>query len=313
MTQLFLRPRWSRLAFLALAFGLLAPFTFGISTPPALLFGWLSLRQIGYADGALRGRRVAIAGFVLGVIGIVIFGIGIVLVSLTQVRALSADTVCKNNLRRIGLAVNVYHDEHAHFPPGTMPGEGLPPERRLSWQAAILPFMDPGRSTQPVDVYVRLDIGRGWDVEPNRDVARVRMPEFLCPGQKVVANVGDAAPTMYLGIAGVGLDAATLHRDHARAGFFGYDRFIDRQDVTRGQAETLLAAESATRLGPWISGGGATVRPVVPDDQPYIGVGRPFGGLHSGGTLTVFVDGHVQVIANGINPRIWEAHATLRD
>jgi hypothetical protein len=66
--------------------------------------------------------------------------------------------------------------------------------------------------------------------------------------------------------------------------------------------------------------GSATVRYVDPNDQPYVGIGRPFGLLHgtqlwSGFTqpisVAAFVDGSVRRIDPSIDPQVFEGLVTI--
>jgi len=126
--------------------------------------------------------------------------------------------------------------------------------------------------------------------------------------------------TNYVGLTGIGPDAALLPKESPRAGVFGYERTISSKDITDGTSTTLLAVETAVDNGPWAAGGSATVRFVDPNDQPYVGTGRPFGRLHgtqlwSGFTqpitVAVFVDGSVRRIGPDVNPQVFEALVTI--
>jgi prepilin-type processing-associated H-X9-DG protein len=306
-------------AVISLVLGVLAPLTFGLTSLPALFVGFLAMRQINLSDGRLKGHRVAAVGMALGVAGIVAFVVGIVVVALTQMGLNAEEAGCQNNLRRIGMAVAVYHDEHRHFPRGTIPVEGLAPDERLSWMASVLPYMErepgvpkgPGHKGQ--DLFDRLDREKGWQAPENRPVADTFLPWFVCPASGARPTSGEPGVTKYVGLGGVGKDAALLPEDDPRAGFFGYDRLITRDDVTRGASVTMMATEAATANGPWAAGGPATVRVVDPGDQPYIGTGRPFGGLHPDGVNALFADGHVGWFKATVSPSVWEAHATIHD
>jgi hypothetical protein len=63
-------------AWSALVLGLLGIVPFGILTGiPAILLGAHALRRIEISDGALRGRRLAWCGIVLGCLSIAIFAV----------------------------------------------------------------------------------------------------------------------------------------------------------------------------------------------------------------------------------------------
>jgi prepilin-type processing-associated H-X9-DG protein len=315
--------RTNLLAWVSLVFGVLALPTCGATAPLALLLGYLALRRINLSDGRLAGGRVAQAAMILGALGVVGLLVGLFVVGLYTQRGKSELTVCTNNLRRIGQAVNLYHDaeEHPNFPPGTVIVADLAPDQRLSWMASILPFMEteptPGPATAKAPaafskgeaLYGRFDLKKGWQQAPNRQVASESSPWFLCPAAPQRPAPGEPALTQYVGLGGLGADAAALRKGDPRAGFFGYDRVISRADVTRGLAETMMVTERADALGPWTAGGPATVAGVDPQKQPY--VPGQFGGLHPHGANTLFVDGHVTFINEGAAPQVWEDQSRI--
>jgi prepilin-type processing-associated H-X9-DG protein len=298
------------LAWLSLVLGVLAPLTCGATAPFALLFGYLALRRVHLSDGRLPGLRAARAGMVLGAVTAVLFLAGLFVVGLVQMRVRSEVTICSNNLRRIGFAVDLYHDqkEVGNYPPGTMPLADVAPDRRLSWMVSILPYMeaDPtGTSQKGQALYDRFDRNRGWDVPENRAAMAGAPAWFACP----VAPRNDPTLAYYVGLAGFGTDAPTLEKGDPRAGFFGYDRVINRDDVTRGTSETMMVTERVGALGPWAAGGPATVTGVDPQRQPY--VPGQFGGLHPHGANVLFADGHVNFIPDSASPVVWEEQCRI--
>ena len=72
----------------------------------------------------------------------VAIGVALLLPAVQQAREAARRSTSKNNLKQIGLALHNYHDTFKEFPPGTQPNEKLKPEKRLSWEAKILPFLD---------------------------------------------------------------------------------------------------------------------------------------------------------------------------
>jgi hypothetical protein len=80
--------------------------------------------------------------------------------------------------------------------------------------------------------------------------------------------------------------------------------------------------ETARAKGPWSRGGPSTVRGLDPRDQPYLGSGRPFGGLHyeqktfqgkgkSLGCNAAMADGSARSLRDSIDPRVLEAMTTI--
>src|ERR1043165_9915030 len=79
---------------------------------------------------------------------------------------------------------------------------------------------------------------------------------FKCPSNPNEGNSVSFAH--YVGITGVGADAAWLAIEHPHAGFFGYDRRLTDKDLNRGASNIMVVAETATKNGPWAAGGHPT-------------------------------------------------------
>jgi prepilin-type processing-associated H-X9-DG protein len=326
-------PRTSILAVVSLLLGLLsvAPLFLLCGIPPllivaglpALVLGVVAVRRINRSDGRLRGRIAAVAAMILGGLGTVVefagFGAGVVL----NLQESAHQVECQDNLREIGQAVALYHDEHQHFPPGTIPNPDLPPEKRLSWLAAILPHLHldqerrlakrgvtaPVRGGKARAAWQALDRARAWDAEENRPAVATSLPEYLCPSNPERAAPGEPALTHYVGLSGLAADAARLPADDPRAGFFGYDRVLTRKQLqdARGESRTVMAAETALDNGPWAAGGGPTVRGLDPAQRPYLGRGRPPGGIHATGLNVLYADGAVGFFLDTMEPETFEA------
>jgi prepilin-type processing-associated H-X9-DG protein len=81
-------------------------------------------------------------------------------------------------------------------------------------------------------------------------------------------------------------------------------------EITDGPANTMMVAETTDR-GPWTAGGRSTLRGLDPTIQTYIGKGRQFGGNHRRGVRVLFADGSVRFLSETIEPRVFEALATV--
>jgi prepilin-type processing-associated H-X9-DG protein len=323
------------LAVLSLILGLLSVFLLLqiVTGLPALVLGFVSFRWINESDGRLRGRLAALAGMVLGGVGIALGLVGGLAVLLLPARAEADRLQCEYNLRQVGMAVDAYHEHQRphQYPPAVVPNAALPadrPEQHLSWLAAILPDLEETpapagttRGTPPRVAKARyaaehLDLTKAWDAEENREAVHTVLPQLLCPSNPQRAAPGSPALTHYVGIAGVGPDAATLPKDDPQAGFFGYDRRLSRTDLVgedgRGTSHILMVLETAHDNRPWAQGGPATVRPLDPAQRPYTGPGRPFGGCHPGGFNALFVDGSVMFIRDAFAPETLEDLVRLR-
>jgi hypothetical protein len=243
------------------------------------------------------------------------------------VRRAAAHSQCANHLKQIGLAIHTYRDAHGHFPAGTVPVAGLPPDRRLSYNAVLLPDLD------HENVSGKLVMTGEWDAAPNvealahRSVTVFQCPDWTRERWQPTANVtdpfvGHGAITNYVGVAGLGADAATRPDTAPGIGMFGYDRPLTVEQVTDGTSNTALLFETGRDVGPWLRGGPSTVRGLDPDEQPLLGDGRPFGGTHfqdstvfhrkkPTGSHVLLADASVRFIADSADAAILPALATI--
>lgn len=223
---------------------------------------------------------------------------------------------CINNLKQLGLALQSYAiANQGKLPTGTVLNPDLPPAKRLSWYTIV----EPPEYEHRAWVF---DRARPWDAEVNRvtrassggnpSIIERDISGLYCPSS---ALVGDRTSmpclTSYVGIAGVGRNAAELPKEDRRAGVFGYDRQIALSDITDGTSTTMAIAEMTLANGPWTAGARATIRGLDQDNQPYIGKNRQFGGNHQGGVVVAFMDGSVRFVRESIDPRAFEALSTI--
>jgi prepilin-type processing-associated H-X9-DG protein len=245
------------------------------------------------------------ADLLVGLLILVVLA-GMLIPAVMRVRDAAARSQCRNNLKQIGLALQNYHNVFNSFPAATMPTEGLPPEKRLSWLYELDPFIH-----ARMDPTWGMNRNKPWDIEENFRITRGPMPIYLCPWNPNREDAAGFGLTHYVGVSGVGTDAARLPKDNPAAGLFGYDRTTKRSEIKDGDSSTLAAIETARDNGPWAAGGPATVRGLDPNRRPYLGTEAQFGGLHGGTTAALFADGSVRFLQNSIDPRIFEALATI--
>ena len=116
--------------------------------------------------------------------------------------------------------------------------------------------------------------------------------------------------THYVGVAGVGEEAAQLPANHAKAGMFGYGRQTGQQDLVRGGANTIAVLGVQDQCGPWAQGGRATVSPLT--QKPYINGPDGFGSGQPDGMVAGMADGSVRFLSKNIDPHVMEQLATIR-
>ena len=256
-------------------------------------------------------RKIKAAAIVaIGVIG----GFAILQIQLNQ----SADRVeCVRNLKQLGLGLRNYVSKFDCLPIGSLRNAALPPEKRLSWLVEAWPYTGDGQR------HFSIDRSGAWDSATNLHptVRTIDPPDidrpavfrlYRCPLAAVRArDASGPGPTDYVGITGIGKDSATLPVNHPRAVVFGNDRLTTFADVKDGLSSTMALCETSVSHGPWTAAGKATLREVDPERQPYLGRGRPFGGLHSAGANVLFLDGSVRFVRNSVSPRVFEATATI--
>jgi hypothetical protein len=85
---------------------------------PAIIFGVLGLKEIGRSGGRLQGKSLAATGIITGTLGILALLPLVLLIvyAVGEYREIDARTRSFENLRDIGLALEVYEAEHGQFP-----------------------------------------------------------------------------------------------------------------------------------------------------------------------------------------------------
>jgi prepilin-type processing-associated H-X9-DG protein len=246
--------------------------------------------------------RNLVASIILGLI-VVLVG-GFLVASVAKVREAADRISCKNNLHLIATSVHEYESMNGNVTRAARPNPNLPFDRRLSWLVEILPYV------QADPLYSRLALEKAWDEEDNRFAGLTMWKVFECPGYRDRPPDSTFAATHYIGIGGIGRDAAQLANDDPRAGFFGYERKITSADIA---ASTLVVAmETFHATGAWTAAGRATVRGLEQDGLPYLGKDGQFGGNHPGVANAVFADGSVRSLRDSMDPRVLEAIATVK-
>jgi prepilin-type processing-associated H-X9-DG protein len=245
----------------------------------------------------MRVLHLIIVAFIVVIVG------SLLIVAVGRVREAANKISCKNNLKQTGLAVHNYLDTYRCFPAAGKAKADLSVEHRISWLFSIYPFIEAGPKLG--------DLESAWDSEKNRIIPLTfTFHCYRCPSYPERPPNSKFIPAHYLGITGLGTDAAKFPLDDPNAGFFGYERKLRKEDIKKGWSSTLMVAETAWASGAWTAAPDA-VRGLDPAGSPYIGVPQQFGGNHPGGANVLFADGSVRFLGAGFDPHEFERLAVI--
>jgi hypothetical protein len=215
------------------------------------------------------------------------------------------------------------------YPPGAfVKREGTYTEReprnRVGWMAGLLPYL--GHQT----LFSKIEFQQSWRHHDNWLAGSTIVPQFLDPmypdhTRYVSANDVplDYGATHFVGLTGVGLDAATYRRGDPRRGVFGYEDSASLEEVRagRGTSNTILMIQvphdGITGVSPWMAGGGATLRGVPEKNSiaPFILSKDKFDKTiqhqNRKGTFAVMTDGSVRFIDQNVSDEVFKAMATV--
>jgi hypothetical protein len=192
-----------------------------------------------------------------------------------------------------------------------------PPNQRVSWMAGLLPFLG------YQEIYDGLDFKQSWRTEVNVKQGAVLVPAFLNPRYERTywrahppsLGILDLGATHFVGIAGVGIDAADYDaRDPSvvkKLGVFGYERRTAVKDITDGLSNTAFMIQvPPTYERPWIAGGGATITG-IPETRSM----EPFARTQANGkrgTYVLMCDGSVRFVSADIADDVFKAICTIK-
>jgi len=216
----------------------------------------------------------------------------------------AAAEVIQEQEHRLWEALQAYCKAEGHFPPGAEGGPLWNPETRLSWIALVLPYLG------QADWYGQLQLRYPWNSPQNKAVAQRPLETVLNPAIWERRTEAGFPVTHYVGVAGFGEDAAQPKADPRRIGVFGFGRTLKPEEITDGLSHTIAIAGVSSRLGPWASGGSATVRPFT--QPPYVNGPDGFGTGQPDGMFVGMADGSVRFISKEVDPRVLEMLATAR-
>jgi hypothetical protein len=254
----------------ALVLGLMA-FCLTIFTGiPAIILALLSFRDINRSRGRLKGKGLAVAGLLLGCLGMIL---PVLLVpSVFTVRETAGRIQSQNNLKMMALAMHNYQDTYQHLPSATGDAQVKPPSK-LSWRVQLLPFLE----QDPLWRQFRQD--EPWDGPHNKTLLTAMPKVFAHPSHPEDNARGLTYYRVFVG-------------SHAAFPPDGVSRIP--HSFPDGTSNTILIVEAADPV-PWTK----------PDELVY-DPARPLprlGGHWRSGFLVVMADGFARVVGPGVSER----------
>ena len=211
---------------------------------PSLTF---RLRRLNSGAFVSRSRSAFTLTELLVSIAILGILVALLLPAVQVVREAARRTTCVNNLRQMGIGLQLYHGTWNRFPPGGIEFRSAmqPHGRQLAWSVFLLPFVE----QQPL--YDRLDTSKAFDAPENAAGAATVLPLYICPsvpdGFRLQSGRG---PCFYGGIFGERITSP----NNPPKGVMLFDRAVSMAEIIDGTSQTLILAEdSSFSDGQWIN------------------------------------------------------------
>lgn len=170
------------------------------------------------------------------------------------------------NLRKVGLAILDYHNEHDCFPPHTTTDESG--NRLHSWRSLILPFLDEDA------IFDMIDFDHPWDSESNMKIWSHRPSVY---------SSADCDPPLTQIMAVVGSE--TIWPNSQQRAW---------TEITSGTSFTIAAVRANNWTANWMQPSDPDVDALVSDFQ------------NGNELIAVFVDGHVETVRDVSQGRLRE-------
>ena len=271
---------------------------------------------------------------VIAIIGILI---ALLLPAVQTAREEARKTKCANNLKQIGLAIELYEQQHEVY----VTGRDTSTQWGVSWAFRLLPHME------QTAIYESMDYRQRVDSAANAYAMRTPGATFVCPSRrspKADRNFdnndqasrvrGVAAPGDYAANNGRTFNfylGQTNWRGHISGPIHSFSR-VRRPQVSDGTSMTLAVGERyippPRRSSPGFEHYDVGDCAFFPADNPWTifactGPGFPtgpldndrtkFGSVHGNLAQFVFLDGHVQTLNYSISLSVFQALSTIAD
>ena len=299
----------------------------------------MSRQQFPSADRRPGGFTLVELLVVIAIIGVLV---GLLLPAVQAAREAARRAQCANNLKQVGLALQLFHNSNGSLPPGWVgydleTGE-LDPEGELGWgwAARILPYLEQGNLSSH-----SIQFDQPIEDPVNADSRVTVLPVYRCAADTPDSEIWDLteededeaesgggsqaivqlALSNYVGVFGTeDIEDAPSYGE----GPLFHNSYTKFRQITDGLSNTFLVGERTSRLGfsTWVG--------VVPEgeesmdrilgvcnvepnsiEQEQEGEIDGFSSFHTTGSIFLLADGSVQWVNEDINLSIYEAQATI--
>jgi prepilin-type N-terminal cleavage/methylation domain-containing protein len=287
-----------------------------------------------------RGFTLVELLVVIAIIGVLV---ALLLPAVQAARESARRMKCSNNLKQMGLALHMYHDNLNSFPPGAFVANNL------SWNVLVLPYLEQAALFSQFNFTTGAFNGAPNQEGPGKNVhSLVRLQAYLCPSSTVDVLATHPSSTLldgrrtyakhYFGVMGpksatpaVGYEfdpAPAGQGGFALQGILGRDSKVRLANVTDGASNTLLAGEISKPGGDgasWVRGiafGTTTSAATGMSSSKNLNFGInvlltplsanqfndiSFSSYHVRGAQFVMTDGAVRYLSDNINSGVYKA------
>jgi prepilin-type N-terminal cleavage/methylation domain-containing protein/prepilin-type processing-associated H-X9-DG protein len=195
-----------------------------------------------------RPSRLHRCGFTLIEVLVVIAMIGILvallLPAVNAAREAGRRTTCANNMRQLGIAMQLYEGTFKRLPASTIVNlNTASTANNLAWgvHGRILHFLE------QANLYQQVDLGQAWDFQPA--IRSLKIPVYSCPsdgGSDRVRDPGGGKSWLYPTTYGFNMGTWFVFDPATRAGGDGVffpNSHLSLAALRDGLGQTLLAAE----------------------------------------------------------------------
>jgi prepilin-type N-terminal cleavage/methylation domain-containing protein/prepilin-type processing-associated H-X9-DG protein len=294
-------------------------------------------RETGGGGNRQRQRAFTLVELLV-VITIIGMLVALLLPAVQAAREAARRMSCTNNMKQIGIALHLYHDENRRLPMGwhaTDPSTGDPHWFGLpgwGWAARILPQMEQN------GIYNNLiNFDLPITDSANAEARVMAIPCYQCPSDAGPATFelqgggpfvgsGSFSPVElstnnYIGVFGT-LDFHTISPACKGNGCFILERSLEFRDIRDGLSNTFMVGERSSALAPstWVgvvTGGqhaparicGVATYPPNSAAQP-VQYFHNFSSRHPSGTNFLLADGSVRMVSQAITESVYHALCT---